>query len=63
MPYEDEDVNMDGVVNIFDIIFVQNRLCQDPFTGDNYRADVDQDGHIGASDLYFICKYWEDHVL
>jgi len=49
-----EDPNGDGRVNILDLIFVRNRLNQDPFSGDNWKADVNQDGRINILDLIYI---------
>jgi len=50
----DTDVNMDGVVNILDLIFVRNRLGLDPHTAGNERADVNHDDRISILDLIAV---------
>jgi len=52
--YIDTDVNMDGVVNILDLLFVRNRLNQDPGSAGNERADVNQDYKINVLDLIAV---------
>ena len=48
---------MDCVVNIPDLIFVRNKLNQDPEAGAlNWRADVNVDGDINILDLIEIRK-------
>jgi len=49
-----EDPNGDGRVNILDLILVRNLLNQDPFSGDNWKADVNRDGRINILDLIYI---------
>jgi len=48
------DANLDCRVNILDLIFIRNRLNQDPATGDNWQADVNQDTRINILDLIFV---------
>ena len=36
---------------MLDLIFVRNRLGNDPATGDNWQADINQDGCINVLDL------------
>ena len=48
------DVNLDCKVNILDLIFIRNRLNQDPATGDNWQADVNADGKINILDLIAV---------
>ena len=50
----DGDANLDCRVNILDLIFIRNRLNQDPATGDNWQADVNQDTRINILDLIFV---------
>ena len=51
------DANWDCVVNIPDLIFVRNKLNQDPEAGAlNWRADVNVDGDINILDLIEIRK-------
>ena len=45
------DVNGDCSVNVLDLIFVRNRLEQDPTTRNNRRGDVNEDGFINILDL------------
>jgi len=44
---------MDCRVNILDLIFIRNRLNTDPASGDNWQADVNEDGRINILDLIF----------
>lgn len=48
------DANADCAVNILDLIFIRNRLNQDPSSGDNWNADVNQDGRINILDLIAV---------
>lgn len=48
------DVNGDCTVNILDLLFVRNRLQQNPDTGDNWRADANQDGDVNIIDLLWV---------
>jgi len=48
------DANADCKVNILDLIFIRNRLGQDPATGDNWRADVNEDAKINLLDLLYV---------
>jgi len=48
------DSNLDCRVNILDLIFVRNRLNQDPTSADNWQADVNTDGRINILDLIYI---------
>jgi len=48
------DATLDGKVNVLDLIFVRNRLRQDPLSGNNWSADVNDDGVINVLDLIFI---------
>jgi len=43
------DANGDCVVNILDMISIRNRLGEDPSSGDNWRADVTENGFITSS--------------
>jgi len=48
------DANNDCRVDILDLIFIRNRLGQDPATSDNWNADVNQDGKINILDLLAV---------
>ena len=48
------DADMDGNVNILDLIFVRNKLNQDPYTGNNWKADVNGDGRINVLDMIYV---------
>lgn len=48
------DVNDDCRVDVCDLVFVLDRLGQDPTTGDNWRADVNQDGRINIADIILV---------
>jgi len=48
------DANDDCKVDILDLIFIRNRLNQDPSTGNNWNADLNQDGKINILDLIFV---------
>ena len=48
------DTNGDCMVNILDLLYVRNRLGQDPASGDNWRANVNGDGAINILDLIFV---------
>jgi len=48
------DANGDCRVNILDLIFIRNRLNQDPATGDNWQADVNMDTRINILDLIYV---------
>ncbi|HUU68817.1 MAG TPA: dockerin type I domain-containing protein [Planctomycetota bacterium] len=48
------DVNLDGKVNILDLIFVRNRLGRNPYSSDYWRADVNADGSINLLDLLLV---------
>ena len=48
------DADMNCRVNILDLIFIRNRLNQDAATGDNWRADVNEDARINILDLIFV---------
>ena len=48
------DATLDCVVNILDLIFVRNRLNQDIETGDNWKANVNDDDKINILDLLFV---------
>jgi hypothetical protein len=50
----DGDVNGDCKVNILDLIFIRNRLNQDPGTADNWKADVNGDDKINILDLIYV---------
>ena len=48
------DANLDCRVNILDLIFVRNRLNEDPQTDINWQADVVQDGSINILDMIYV---------
>ncbi|HUW32684.1 MAG TPA: dockerin type I domain-containing protein [Planctomycetota bacterium] len=41
-------------MNILDLIFIRNKLNQSVETGDNWKADVNQDTRINILDLIFV---------
>jgi len=43
----------DSKVNLLDLIYVRNRLGQSTTTGDNWKADVNEDGRINVLDLIY----------
>ena len=51
------DTNFDCRINIIDLIFVRNRLQQDPTTSNNWQVDVNKDGAINIIDLIFVRNY------
>ena len=51
------DMNDDGTVNILDLMFVRNRLNEDPASGDNWKADVNADGKIDVLDVLAVRKW------
>jgi len=53
-PSLEGDANGDGKVNILDLIYVRNRLGQDPESGDNSTADANNDGKINVLDLIYV---------
>ena len=48
------DATLDCMVNSDDVIFVQSRYNQDPSVGDNWQADLNEDGMISVADLAII---------
>jgi len=48
------DANLDGTVNILDIITVRNCLNKDTGSGDCWKADVTQDGAVNVLDMMFV---------
>jgi mannan endo-1,4-beta-mannosidase len=50
----DADVNVDGVVNILDLIKVRNNLTKEPGSTGYIRADVNRDGNINIFDLIAV---------
>ena len=50
-PIGDADHSLD--VDILDLIFIRNRLNEDPASGDNWSADVNNDGAINILDLIY----------
>jgi len=48
------DVNLDGRVNMLDLIYVRNRLGRNPYSSDYWRADVNADGNINLLDLLLV---------
>ena len=48
------DANLDCTVNILDLIFIRNKLNQDPGTGNNWQANVYGDGSINILDLIYV---------
>jgi len=53
-PSLEGDANGDCKVNILDLIYVRNRLGQDPESGDNSTADANNDGRINVLDLIYV---------
>jgi len=45
------DANGDCRVNVLDLLLIRNLLGQDPATGTNWRADINQSGTINVLDL------------
>lgn len=54
------DANLDGTVNILDMLFVRNRLREDPLSGDDWQADLNEDGAINILDLIFTRNHLGD---
>ena len=54
------DATMDCHVNVLDMIYVRNRLQQDPASGDNWRADINSDGAINILDLLMTRNHLQD---
>ena len=53
--FADTDINMDGIVNILDMIIVRNNLGKDPTSGGvNPRADVNADNSINILDMILV---------
>jgi hypothetical protein len=48
------DANGDCAVNVLDMIFIRNRLSNDPASGDNWQADVNEDGTINILDMIVV---------
>jgi len=48
------DATFDWTVDVVDLIFVRNRLGKDINTGDNRRADVNEDGVLDILDLVYV---------
>ena len=48
------DANMDCQVNILDLIFIRNKLNQDPNSGNNWQANVNNDTAINILDLIYV---------
>lgn len=55
-PYSAYDMNLDTIVSPTDIIFVINRIGNDPLSGDG-RADVDHDNDIDIADVQMMLNY------
>ena len=47
------DANGDCQVDVRDLLFIRNRLSQDPSSGDNWKANVNEDATINILDLLF----------
>ena len=47
------DANCDCRTNILDLIYIRNKLNQDPSQGENWHADLNRDGRINIGDLLF----------
>lgn len=48
------DANLDCKVDILDMIYIRNRLNQDPESGSNWTADVNNDGKINILDMILV---------
>ena len=48
------DANLDCQVNILDLIFIRNKLNQDPASGNNWQANVNGDAAINILDLIYV---------
>ncbi len=48
------DANFDCIVNVIDMLAIRAKLGADVSTGDNWRADVNEDGAIDVLDLIFV---------
>jgi len=48
------DADMNCRVNILDLIFIRNKLNQSVATGDNWKADLNNDGRINILDLIYV---------
>ena len=55
--FMDTDINMDGYVNVLDLIIVSNDMCKTVEEATNRRCDVDHDGLVTAHDF---CLVWAD---
>ena len=70
--YPREDVNRDGMVNIFDLVEVAGRLVNEPEkpiknlgeAATNPRADVNNDGFVNVMDLILVARHpnWGESV-
>ena len=70
--YPREDVNRDGMVNIFDLVEVAGRLVDEPEkpieqlgeAAANSRADVNNDGFVNVMDLILVAQHsnWGESV-
>ena len=55
------DASMDCNVNILDLIFIRNKLNQDPATGNNWQADANGDFKINVLDLIYVRNKLNTH--
>jgi len=55
------DANMDCQVNILDLIFIRNKLNQDPNSGSNWQANVNGDAAINILDLIYVRNKLNTH--
>jgi len=55
------DANLDCTVNILDLIFIRNKLNQDPATGNNWQANVNGDTSVNILDLIYVRNRLNTH--
>ena len=48
------DANFDCIINVIDMLVIRDKLNADVSSGDNWRADVNEDGAIDILDLIFV---------
>ena len=55
------DADGNCLVNILDLIKIRAKMAKDPLDGDNWRADVNEDGRINILDLIFVRNRLNQH--